>query len=276
MNRSLALASCVVALVALTPPVQAEISFVNMFRSGGFIQNGDGNSLTTTGYFFSTSLTSANANDYTAVQMTYPGQGSPVNLTQTNPSLFTYQTGIYSTQAAMDADFPTGIYQFAASNTTGTDTTIFAYASDDYPQSLPYLTGTDYTDLQGANSAAPFDFHFSPYVTGSQANSSFLFFTIFDTTTSTQAYNAGFLSSTTTGLTLPANTLQPNHNYTYEVIFSNRDLVSSPGAVFDAQIGFDLRTQGNFTTAVPAPSGFAAFLIGVVPGVGMVLRRKRK
>ena len=275
MNRFVIRSLSTVGLIGITLPAQADISFVNMFRNDGFVQVGDGNNLTTSGSFFTASLTSENANDFDSATLTYPGAGSPVTLSQTSSSNFSYQTGTLATQADMDAEYPTGDYQFDASGTNGSGSTTFTYSSDDYPQSLPFLTSTDFSDLQGANPNAPINLHFSPFVTGSQAQASFIFLTIFDNTTSTPVFNSGFLSSTATGVSVSANTLQSNHDYTYELIYSNRDLLPSPGAVFNAQIGFDLRTQGHFST-VPAPSALAALLVGAVPGASVLLRRRRK
>ena len=63
-----------------------------------------------------------------------------------------------------------------------------------------------------------------------------------------------------------ANTLTANQ-FTYELDFSNRDNIPSPGAEFAAQLGFDTRTDGNFTTAqagAPEPGTFA--LLGLALG----------
>ena len=107
------------------------------------------------------------------------------------------------------------------------------------------------------NPNVPFTVHFSPYVTGTQATESILSFTIFDVTANTFVYDAGAQPASTTSLTIPAGTLAPSHTNIYELIFSNRDSVPSPGAQSNAQIGFDLRTTGTFTTAVPEPATLA-------------------
>jgi hypothetical protein len=255
---------------------RASISFVDMFRSDVMTQTGNGNSLTTNGYFLSSDLFSTNANDYNAVQMSYPGPSS-VSLTQTSPTVFTYQTGLLASQAALDTAFPTGAYTYNASGAAGPASTTINYLLNDYARSTPYLTGTDYSQLQGVNAGLPFNVHFSPFVTGGQASSSFIFFTIFDTTSNTQVLNDSFLAATTTGITIPVGTLTAGQNYTYELIFSNRDTVPSPDAEFDAQIGFDLRTSGAFTAAagaaVPEPSAIIVWsLLGCF---GIAIARAR-
>ncbi len=125
------------------------------------------------------------------------------------------------------------------------------------------------------NAGNPFSFLFSPYVTGSGLSESLLFLTLFDFTTGTVVFDAGFKPATTTGLVLPANTLMPSHNYAYELIFSNRLLVDSPGAQFGAQIGYDLRTSGSFiTAAVPEPSAIAFAGSMTAMAMGLAWRRK--
>jgi hypothetical protein len=260
------LASAVLGAVIVggtAAPALARISFVDMFRNDGFTQTGNGNLLSAHGSFLSFRLTSISSNDYDTVQATYPGPGSLVPLSPVNPTHFVYQTGLYATQAAMDAVFPSGTYKFAATSASGTDNTSFNYSTDAYPFTLPYLTGSNYIDLQGMNAGAPFAFHFSPCTSDPSANEAFVFFTIFDYTTNAIVFDAEFLPATTTGLTLPANTLLPGRQYAYELIFSDRVFVPSPGAAFDAQIGFDLRTTGVFeTAAVPEPSSLLMALTG--------------
>jgi hypothetical protein len=245
----------------------AEISFVDMFRNDAFTQTGNGNSLSVRGSFLSLRLTSTGSNEYDSAQATYPGPTSPVTLSAIDSTHLLYQTGIYSTQAAMDADFPTGKYTLAATKALGMDTTSFTYSTDAYPFALPYLTGANYSDLQRMNAGAPFAFQFSSHTPSPSANEAFVFVTIFDFMANKIVFDAGFLPATTTGLILPANTLLPGRQYGYELIFSDRVFVPSPGAVFDAQIGFDVRTTGVFTTvAVPEPSS----LLITIAGAGLL------
>jgi hypothetical protein len=254
----------------------AQISFVNLFRNLPNVQTGNGNSLGASGAFFSGTLFSVGAGDFAAGTLTYPGPGSPVPLTLTSPTTLLFQTPTLASQAAMDAAFPFGTYQFdATGGTMGPATATIGYTADFYPQSLPFLDGTNFSDLQGMNAAAPFAFDFSPFITGGGVSESFIFFTLFDVNTSSFVFNSGFLPASTTGLVLPANTLQAGHAYSYELDFSNRLLVPDPGAVFLGQLGFDSRTTGRFsTTAVPEP-GIAIIGLGLVVSSAAILRRRR-
>ncbi len=77
------------------------------------------------------------------------------------------------------------------------------------------------------NSSLPFTFNFSPYSTGSTANFSFIFFTIYNEMTGgNSVYDQGFLAATTRSLVLPGRTLIPVDTYEYELDYSNRDILA--------------------------------------------------
>jgi PEP-CTERM motif len=261
-------------LLLAAPAVRAnDISFVDSFRNASYEQTGNGNSLTLNGYFFSADLVTNTPNPYASVSLIYPGPGSPANLPQISPTDYGMQTGFLS-KAALDADFPMGVYTFKSN--TG-DTTGYDYEADDYAQSNPFLTGTDYSDLQGMNATQGFTFHFSPFVTGNMAASSFIFFTVFDQTTSTQAFTGGFLPANTASLFMPANTLTPGDSYTFELDFSNRDILNLIGdADFPPEVAFDVRSDGAFIAAAaaptPEPGTFGLFGVALLAAAG--LRRR--
>jgi hypothetical protein len=112
------------------------------------------------------------------------------------------------------------------------------------------------------------------------ATEGFTFFTIYDATTGTQVYGNELQNPSSTTSLILANTLSPNTKYNFELDFSNRlDIVDSANGNFTTQ-GFDLRTDGSFTTgftpAVPEPSTWAMMILGFA-GVGfMEYRRSRK
>ena len=263
--RSVALGT-VVAIMAITSPAWAGIVLVDQFRNDAYIQTRDGNSLAFNGTFFGARLTSDNPNDYDSVQLSHPGPDSPVTLTvnPSAPNLYEYVSAfLLPDRATLDAAFPFGTYEYTATNASGTDTASYDYTSDAYALTLPYLTGTNYSDLQGFNAGTAFNFQFSPFTPDPAATNAFQFLTIFDTTTGAVVYTFGFLSPSTTSVTLPAQTLEAGHSYAYELIFSDRVTVPSSGSTFDGQIGFDVRTSGLFTTAVvPEPSTLLMTIIG--------------
>jgi hypothetical protein len=272
-RKSLAIAFCVSGMLAVqTPAARADITFLDQFGNISYEQVGNGNDLTLNGTFFSADLNQT-TNAYTSASFTTP-LGVVQGLTQDSPTDWHYQTALFPSLPAMEAVYTFGTYTYQGTNSTTTDTATLNYLADDYPQSNPYLTGTDYSSLQGVNATLPFTVHFSPYVTGTTATDSFIFFTVFDDTTNTQVVNAGFLSPTTTSYTIAANTLTPGNSYTYELDYSNRDIVTGTGADFAPELGFDVRSDGTFTAAAVPEPGYLVLL-----GVGMagllVLRRRK-
>jgi hypothetical protein len=200
-------------------------------------------------------------------------------LTELNPPStdYKYQSTPFANQSAMDTAFPFGLYTFLADGTDGAN---LNYAADDYAQTEPYLTGTDFSSLQGMNPANPFTVHFSTDTPGGAADetSAFIFFTVFDNTLGESVFDGGFLPTSTSSLTIPANTLNFGDDFTYEIDFSDRDTPLGNGGTFSPESGFDLRTDGTFSTQQPASVPEPASV--VLAGLGLLalggLRHRRR
>lgn len=277
---AMVLAISLLGLFCDRPARASNISFVDIFKNIDYTQTDNGNTLAATGGFFSADLNSTTAGAYSSVSMTFPGPDSPLNLTEATPTPSTdyhYQTGTFLTEGDMDAAFPTGTYTFEADNT---DTATLQYSGNDYAQSLPYLTGNDYSNLQGMNPGASFTFDFSPFVTGTTAASSFIFFSIYDVTLGETVFSDGFLAPDTTSVIVPGGTLAFGDTFDYEIDFSNRDTGVGNGSAFPPLLGFDTRTDGVFFTetqleaaeSVPEPSTFILGGFGLLAIAG--IRRK--
>jgi PEP-CTERM motif len=280
LARSLSILPAVAGLLFLLAPAAHanDISFLDTFGNISYEQTGNGPSLTLIGTFFSADLNSIDPNFYTSASFTPPG-GSPTALTATSGSTdYHFQTALFSNLAAMQTAYPFGTYTFSGTN-GGTDTATLDYTANDYASTIPFLTGTDYSSLQGMNASQAFSFTLSPFTPGTANAGSFLFFTITDITTNTTVFNEGFLPSTTNSIFLPGGTLTAGDSYDYEIDDSDRDDVSGTGAPNDPQLGFDVRTDGTFTTApavaavTPEPSSLILLGTGILCLATLIRRR---
>jgi hypothetical protein len=270
----------VAALAPAAPALAGDIDALSMFRNLTSLQTADGASLTDAGAFLSLSASTAGAVLYSDASVTVPGASSPQTLTVQSATRYDFQTAGLPDKAAMDTAFPAGTYVVNLSDGTSSAQAAFTLGGDVYAQSQPYLAGTSWSALQGMNASAAMTVQLSPFVTNPAAQPSFIFFTLYDYTAAQWVYDAGFLPPGTPAITLQPNLLVAGHSYVYEIDFSSRLLVDSPGANFQAQIGYELRTQGEFTTAVPEPASWLLLAAGIAAigarrhgaGAGNVLR----
>lgn len=262
---------------AALPASAGEISYLNQFRNLSFTQT-DNTTLAAQGAFFSASaVVSAQATAaYDSGTMTIgdPVTGTSYALGSTDGGhSFGLQTPTLPSQAAMDAQFPlASTYTFVLTNGTDSASASMDVGANTYAAAPPMLTGNSFAALQGMDSSQPLSLGFSPFDAVPGADSEFIFFSLYDYTTSSWLYPLGFAPRTTAGLTLAAGLLAPGHDYAFELNYDVRVNLPGSGADFAPQIGFDLRTNGLFSTAVPEPGTWALWLLGVPALLGLSRR----
>lgn len=284
MNRKLLgckIVGSAALVVCLMAPIRA--SGQTDFTMGGNVYNNTLYQQTSnapgalTAYWFAIGANAANGGVYDTATATYPGPGSPLDLpaapgtANTSNASFTYSTSLYSSEADLHSDFPYGTYTIAASGASGSVQTNIDYAADYFAATVPYLTNFD--ELNGMNPSVGLSVNFPAYTPDSHATEGFIFFTVFDSGGNAVVSN-GFLDSSSTSAPIPANSLLPNTDYTFELDYSDRIDGQDPINNQYTEQGFDLRDDGAFTTgSVPSPSTGAEALGLFLPAL---ISRKRK
>jgi hypothetical protein len=99
--------------------------------------------------------------DFIAMSLPNPGPTTPVTLTPVaSGSVFWQYFQSFSTKAQLDAAFPAGSYTLSATGgTSGPATATMSSAQSFYPQTVPFLNGSTFSNLQGLNPALPFIFN---------------------------------------------------------------------------------------------------------------------
>lgn len=268
LTRSSVFVTAVGVLFYGVTPARASLSVVDIFKNISYQQTSPSAPTTPSSYFADVEAFLVNPGDFDSVTVTYPGPDSPASLPLVSPLKFGIGPS-FATQADMDAAYPFGTYSFMANNsvTMASETDDLDYTVDAYTSDIPALDAATFTALQGMDPTQPFTFNFNSFTPNPSANQSATFLTIFGSSFGTS------LSDTATSAVVPANTLLPGTAYTYELDFSDRIGGTDPGGA-NTYIGFDVRTDGTFTTAaVPEPSSLIPLAM-VFLGAAVVRWRK--
>ena len=241
----------------------ADIAYVEAYFNVNRVQTSNLGALTGNGALFTSAAITTNSGVSTSGSLMAPGLNSPVALTPISANSLGYVSPTFANQAAMEAAFAQGVYQYSLASAGPPALASFTLGAAHYTNSLPSLTGTSYTRLQGMNPALPITLGFSTFATDPAATGSFQHFTIYDYNLGQFVFQAGFLAAAITAVTVPAQTLALGHLYAYELNFDSRLLLAATGTNQGAQVGFDVRTSGNFATAVPEPSTALMWISGL-------------
>lgn len=221
------------------PPTHDQIS-PYIYDNTVFDQTSDTAPLAPWFYFFSIGATFSTAGDYSAASATYPGLGSPQSLGLIAPTRFDFGSSAFTSFSALQAAYPFGTYTVTAVGNQISSTNSVSYQANYFTSTIPFVT--NYSSLNGLNAANDFTVHYNSFAPDAHVTTGFTFLTIWNATTHQVVFQDDFQSSSSTTAQIPANTLSPNTNYTFELDFSDRLVVGS------STQGFDMRTDGSFTT----------------------------
>jgi hypothetical protein len=266
-KSSLAVAGALVLFQA-PRPLRAELSLIDMFQNLVYTQTSGG--VAFTGTFLNLEAYTVNPGDFTSVSVSYPGPASPDSLTLESPTEFG-EGPSFPTQAAMDSAYPMGTYLFTATGgNVGFEQASLNYTVDAFTSDIPALTTASFNALQGMNPDQAFTFDFNSFTPNSNATVANTFLTVFGS-----SFSTGGLSPTATSATMAAGTLLPDTTYQYQLDFDDRINGTDPINGVPTTIGFDVRTDGFFTTT-PEPAMMIPLGIGLLGIAALRLRRFRR
>jgi len=255
---------------------QAEISFFRLFKTQAYEQTSNAQPTTLAIASGEASILYNNVADFATAQVTSSSPLSPMPLTPSGAGTVSYSQ-FFATSGDLDTDFPDNTtYAFGISGgTLGTDAAALnTPVTNIYASQVPFFNGTTYDQLQGMDSTSPFSFTFDGYDAPVGGNTPLTFFSIIRDSDGAFIYGDSG-PNTQTSFVVPANTLEPGTAYTVDLVYSSR--IDTPNAGFNgatAEVGYDLRTDLGFSTAVPEP---ASICLLAMAGLGLVVcvRRRR-
>ena len=263
VSRLIPALAVVIIMFAGAAPLHADLNLIDMFRNVEYNQTSGAAPAVPSFYFVNLEAGMANPGDFTSVTVSYPGPGSPDTLTLESSTEFGEGVS-FATLSDMNAAYPTGTYTFSASGgSSPAEMASLAYALDAFTSDIPALTASTFAALQGMNPADPFTFNFNSFTMNPDASFGNTYLTVFGS-----SYTTGALPNTATSAVMPGGTLLPDTTYTYELDFIDRITGVDPLNGVPTEIGFDVRTDGTFTTA-PEPSTMiplALAFVGVSAG----------
>ena len=243
------------------PPPPPPLTDFGINKNLVYTQTAQGVSATPTNTFF-VSLLDQVPGTFDAGTLTYPGPGSPQSYSLDGLATQFSLLQNFATQADMDAAFPFGTYVGTATEAaTGAHASgSIQYTQDAYTSDVPALTPASFNALQGFDPTQPLTLNFNAFTPNPAAtpNVNATFLTVFGPP---GVVFSDVLSPNATSDTIPANTLQPDTQYTVEIDFSDRIVAGS--APITTQY-FDIRTDLAATTLPEAdlavtntdPAGF--------------------
>jgi hypothetical protein len=270
----------VAAAAIVAEPSSARAGFTQFFQlhATDYSQNSNSPPAAESSASYLARPTSTTSPDFTSVTLT-PPVGSSFGLTESPAGSGFWDSGLFShqfaTNAQLDAAFPTGTYTLTGAGGSSPASATITYAQSAYPVTVPFLTGTTYSSLQGLDSSQPITLTWDAFVPSSLATSSSLFLTI--NGTSGTVFNQ-FLPTSATSVTLAANTFSPGAHYTFQLgWFSDVTSTNTAGTFLDNRFAY--ATTGAFTAAaVPEPSTLVLELnagLMISLGVWRTTRRRR-
>lgn len=277
MYPKIAFAAAVTAIAigpALADPVNGP-SVGTVFVTNSFNQTSGG--VTSNGYYVNIGIDQVPG--YSGGTATFPSTNNTngsVNLTPDANGVSYGTPFFFPTLSAVNGTFGSGNYNITATG-GGPDVNIVVPYAQQALFASPTPSISNFSMLNGLNPTQNFTFDFAGFTKPAGADPGIIFFTLFNANTGDVAYTTSSQDlANVTSFTINGGVLKGNTDYVFDLIYSDR-----VGGVDDVnhhytELGFDMRTDGQFTTgAVPEPSTWAMMILGFF-GLGFMAYRKKQ
>lgn len=276
MSKTFILAGLTVAGLVFASSARAALTFTEVARWQTFTQSSNAAPGSPNSFGFTARVFSNTANEVQNGTVKTP-LATVYNMNPSGAFVTGYSNFSFASEAALDALFPTGSYEFTLTNGPRSgDSDTIDFNDPGWADVTPHLVGTNYADLQGADVTSAISFNWSAWDTTGSYTGRQTYFTLIDVTgggtqvvPQQQGHADTFLSKT-----LAANTLVAGRTYQYTLTFGALDQSEEAEGLAPARptAAKYMTTSGRFTTAVPEPGTIAVLALGVV---GAFRRRRR-
>jgi hypothetical protein len=276
-SRLAALVTFLSAVLAASS-APASIHAYRLFKSETFSQTSNAQPSAPASYKGAADLLYSTPSELSSAQLTVASPLSPATLA---PLSFGYSdfSKTYASASALDTDFPNNAtYTYTISGgTLGThSSTLSTPASSPYASHVPFLNGTDYSQLQEMDSTAPFQFTFDGFAPPG-AGQALIILVLSRVSTGQNDFAMTDLNTQQTSFTVPAHTLLPSTAYVGDLLYSYNVSTTVFSAGFNlaqAVVEYDLHDQFAFTTAVPEPASLVLAVSGLISLAAWNCRRR--
>jgi len=266
--HSLSVAMTSALLMGVTAlPSRADITFYDVAKARSYVQDSNSQPVAPSFYFLDARVLSDNPNDFDDV---FIGGVTPdfefFSLTPVSVSTTDafYRSPLFTDESIFDATFPNGSsfnFDFLGGDLDGETASLILPDNLTYPAEIPFLTGGSFSALQGFDPSQSLTLTFNNFTSDTNATFNELFFSIntfnqlFDGEL-LRVFDSGSLENTTTSVVIPANTLQPNTDYVFNLDYR----FTTQTGLFDNAGGF-----GNFLSSTAGDFTTGDFPVGTTP-----------
>ncbi len=263
--------------IAVSAVSQADITFYDLFKNAAYGQTSAAQPTTAYSWDFGARIFSNADGDVTAGNVDLPvSVGGSISLSAAGPRSAQLLDYGYADQAAIDAAYPDGTYDYSVtSGTLAGQSGSLTVPVSVYSDQVPYLTGSSFADLQSATAGNSVNVTWDAYTVSSTPTYQLVYFNVFDFTTSSYVVDASGTNGVYGSQSIDGSVLVAGHHYGWSLYFDPRFEWANSGFNGTAAsiVGFDRVTNGDFTVAaVPEPASFAVLGLGAL---GILKRRRR-